>query len=651
MKRALEASERVQGKDHPDTLASVAALATVHFLQGRYGEAEPLCKRALETSERILGKQHPKSFVSLNLLATLYHEQGRRNEAEPLLQRALEGYERVQGKEHPDTLISVNNLAALFREQGRYGEAEPLLQRALKVSEETLGAEHSSTLTIVHNLARLYQAQHRYGEAEPRYKRALETNERVLGKDNPETFSSISALAGLYLHQGRYNEAETLYKRAVDGLERVWGKEHPSTLAAISNLALVYSQQGRPSKAEPLFKRTLETLERIQGKEHPNTLMSVSTLGGLYFEQSDWTRAAAFWRRSTAGLAKRSLQDMDVVGQVLTGEKKSEAEQNSLQFWGLIKAVHRVAAAGGESREGAAREMFLTAQWTFGSRAAQSLAQMAARGAKGDPKLAALVRQRQDVVAEWRKRDGVRNAALGRPAEQRSAEAEAENAAQLAAIDAHVVEIDRGLATRFPDYATFANPEPISVEGVQQQLGADEAVVLFLDTPEAMPTPEETFVWVVSKTEMRWVRSSLGKATLAREVQALRCGLDYTAWRASRCKDLTGVRYAEADFFAGRPLPFDHGRSHKLYKSLFGEVEGLIKGKHLLIVPSGALAQLPFQVLVTEPPASGDHKSIAWLVRDHAITVLPSASSLKALRRMARSSAASKPMIGFGNRY
>ncbi len=83
-------------------------------------------------------------------------------------------------------------------------------------------------------------------------------------------------------------------------------------------------------------------------------------------------------------------------------------------------------------------------------------------------------------------------------------------------------------------------------------------------------------------------------------------------------------------------------------KSLFGQVEDLIKGKHLLIVPSGPLTQLPFQVLVTAAPAEDD-KSVAWLIGNHAITVLPAASSLKALRRTARPSLAAKPMIGFGN--
>ena len=90
-------------------------------------------------------------------------------------------------------------------------------------------------------------------------------------------------------------------------------------------------------------------------------------------------------------------------------------------------------------------------------------------------------------------------------------------------------------------------------------------------------------------------------------------------------------------------------RAHKLYMALFGEVRGLIKGKHLLIVPSGPLTQLPFQVLVTKAPTSGDHRAAAWLARDHAVTILPAVSSLRALRRIGRPSTAPRPMIGFGN--
>src|SRR5262249_14332254 len=43
------------------------------------------------------------------------------------------------------------------------------------------------------------------------------------------------------------------------------------------------------------------------------------------------------------------------------------------------------------------------------------------------------------------------------------------------------------------------------------------------------------------------------------------------------------------------------------------------------------------------------YRNAAWLVRRHAVTVLPSVANLKALRGLARKSQGTKPMIGFGD--
>ena len=56
--------------------------------------------------------------------------------------------------------------------------------------------------------------------------------------------------------------------------------------------------------------------------------------------------------------------------------------------------------------------MFQTAQWAIGSGMAKALAQTAARGAKGSPALAAQVRARQDLLAQWQKSDELRIAWL-----------------------------------------------------------------------------------------------------------------------------------------------------------------------------------------------------------------------------------------------
>ena len=155
--------------------------------RGNSAEATMIAQQALG-SERVLGKEHPDTLKSVNNLAALYQRQGRYSEAEPLYKRALEARERVLGPEHPDTLVSVNNLAALYQAQGRYSEAEPLLKRALEACERVLGKEHPDTLTSVNNLAVLYQAQGRYGEAEPLYQRALEAASACSARSIPIRF-------------------------------------------------------------------------------------------------------------------------------------------------------------------------------------------------------------------------------------------------------------------------------------------------------------------------------------------------------------------------------------------------------------------------------------------------------------------------------
>jgi CHAT domain-containing protein len=457
----------------------------------------------------------------------------------------------------------------------------------------------------------------------------------------------------LYKDQDRFAEAEPLYQRALAITEKALGPEHPDVGTYLNNLGSLYQDQGRDAEAEPLYERALAIGEKALGPDHPDVGARLNNLATLYFHQSDWALAAQYWRRST-GLLIRRTQRGTVVGEAVTGKKKSETTRQSWQFRQLVRATHRLAS---NQRDGLSRDMFQTAQWALSSEAAESLAQMAARGAKGDSKLAALVRERQDLVAEWQKRDDVRSAAVAQTPDKRNKDAEAENVTRLAAIDARIAVVDKDLAANFPDYAALASPAPLSVEEVQGKLGPDEAMILFLDTPRWQPAPEETFIWVVTKTGMRWERSELGTSALTREVAALRCGLDYAgSWTGSRCSDLLKIAYTSNDHdVAGKPLPFDLARAYDLYKGLFGPIEDLIKDKRLLIAASGPLTQLPFQVLVTEPPTTAlpslgrGYRDVAWLARKHAITVLPAVSSLKALRDLAKESRASEPYIGFGD--
>ncbi len=600
-KRSLEANERLRGKDHPSTLLSMDNLAGLYQSQGRYREAEQLFERVLATYERISGKDHPDTLRSVNNLAFLQVAQGRYSEVEPLYKRALEGYERLLGKEHPVALQIVDNLAGLYALQGRHDEAEPLYKRAAGMRERVLGEEHPDTLASVNNLALLYENQRRYTEAEPLLKRVLEASERRRGKDHPRRLTSVNNLAGLYLKQERYSEAEPLYVRAMESRKRMLGEEHPDTLRSVNNLADLYDNQGRYREAEPLLKRSWTVSERVLGPNASGNADSVSNLAGIYHAQGRYAEAEPLLKRvlaaregssariipipwgastisrcsasfSATGRALRNSGGAPpaalpsgrsavrwITGQAATGKGKSEAEQLGWQFAGLVKTIYRLAPQGAGPDQASVRETFQTAQWALSSDAAQSLAQMSARGAKGDGTLAAIVRERQDLLADWQKRDVRRSALLGLEAAKRDAKAEAENTARLAAIEARLAEIDKRLTAEFPDYAALASPEPLGVEEVQGQLGADEALVLFLDTSDRFSrvAPEETFIWVVTRTAARWFRSDLGTGALAREVQALRCGLDAAQWTGTRLRwtDLRQGRCGSRQAAAVRSCP------------------------------------------------------------------------------------------------
>ncbi|MCB1452142.1 MAG: CHAT domain-containing protein, partial [Rhizobiaceae bacterium] len=78
-----------------------------------------------------------------------------------------------------------------------------------------------------------------------------------------------------------------------------------------------------------------------------------------------------------------------------------------------------------------------------------------------------------------------------------------------------------------------------------------------------------------------------------------------------------------------------------------------MQGKsHVLIVPSGPLTGLAFQVLVTDaidPQSPRPFKEARWLIRDHAISILPFAAALTLLREMPAGSSASEALFGIAD--
>lgn len=74
-------------------------------------------------------------------MATLYFVQGRFGEVEPLLQRWLAIKEKILGTEHPDLALSLENYAEFLRAMGRAAEAAKMEARAAGIRAATQAVE------------------------------------------------------------------------------------------------------------------------------------------------------------------------------------------------------------------------------------------------------------------------------------------------------------------------------------------------------------------------------------------------------------------------------------------------------------------------------------------------------------------------------
>ena len=562
-------------------------------------------------------------------------------EAERLYRQAIDIHEKVAGPNSRDLAITLDNLAALYAEHGRLSEAEQLRLRALQIFKSALDPASPHIATALQNLAVLYQYQGRISEAQDAFLEALAIAEKAYGPDSRQVGVFSDNLAGLYRAQRQFDKAEPLYLRALSIFGKTLGRDHPDSALALQNHAILLSETGRSEQAEANLKEALGINERLYGANHDTIAAALNTLVLHYVQQQRWQDALDPARRSAA--ISVQLADRGKV------RAPSEGGHAASAFRRLVQTAY---GAGPSSSE-LMNEAYIAAQRALDTNAALALSQLAARHATGAGPLAGLLRERQDLVQELEGRDKLLIAAVAKTPEQRDQAGEGRLKSRIEEIGARIDEIDQSLTKQAPEYAALSKPTPISIADTQALLQPDEALLQFIDLQGVGRVPETGFAWLVTKEGAEWVRLPVGTQGLARAVATLRCGLDAKRWLDGG-EDVCG-ELLKLDKSARAWLPFDLGAAYELYQTLMGSFEAKIKGKHLLVVPSGALTGLPLSVLVTEKPveatplALDGYRNAAWLGLRQPITVLPSVSSLKALRQFAKNSGATKPYLGIGN--
>jgi CHAT domain-containing protein/tetratricopeptide (TPR) repeat protein len=707
---ALAVFESTVGEDHDEFANTLNNLALCYEAQEKTEEAEAAFLRAVWIQKRPVAANPAKYANTLFNLGRFYYARHRDSESESALRQALAIFESVFGRSHVMTGRTLYELAESLGPQKRYGEAEHYFKEALQILQD-LG-ETARVAQAWDGLAELYGVEVRAEDAVWANQEALAAHELAGGPEYPGVANACRRLAESLITLGLYEEkVQKLLTRSIVSSFAAWQqrqfgslevqkllnsievlmtflirsgesqwpvleKVHRSLMAEVNPndkvvRATIMWQQARLAsrrrlhdQALELFQSALIEAEGAFGKDSPFTALLLHSIAQEYAYEGDLAEAAATGARAlhlAAKLYGESHHFYAVSCMLLAGFYRDLGRldlslQHSREFVAIVKAAllrferkevvsefrdarfddalvdhidifRRAVDAGLERREALVESAFEAAQLAVHGPAARSVWRLSARLATGDDNLAALIRERQDTLQRARTaRERLIELASHAPAVEEP-ELERGLLTEIETANRRIEELDEQLAANYPAYSMSIQPSLLPLSEAQRLLEQDEALLAYI------------------------VGRSTGYLIAVRRDRAelFQLPTDLKAFR----EDVESLRPALDINLAPIP-PFDLAAAFRIYQQVLAPAERFLEdATDLIVVPHAALVGLPLALILTHLPeeAGGtpDYRSCGWLAKRFGTTVLPCASSLRALRSVGASRRADLPFIGFGD--
>jgi CHAT domain-containing protein/uncharacterized protein YdaT len=379
---------------------------------------------------------------------------------------------------------------------------------------------------------------------------------------------------------------------------------------------LVYLKTGRSAQALPLLRGNVNWHASTFGVNHD------------YTAQVRGTYAVALWKTGDKPQARAQFEQAIKVmtsPQGLSGDTTEDAYRLKVKKFIFQSYMEMLAETASQNAQDAAL-IFQMADHLNSSSVQQALADAAVRSGVKVPGLADIIRQEQAAKNEM---VSLIQYMTGQGAEE-DKRRNPQVMAQMRERMREIEELRKGYKAQiqqgFPDYFQLIQPKAPTHSDIAQWLKPDE---LFM---AVLPLETRTYVWAIDAAgQVKFHSWDLGE----KQGQAL-------VERIRQTLDVAGM---------GERVPtFNYADAHQLYKGLLAPFEASLAGKrHLIMATSGALAKLPLGVLVRQPVASANPKDAAWLIKDMAVSQVPTSSGWLSLKRFGKVPSQSQPLMAWGD--
>jgi CHAT domain-containing protein len=451
---------------------------------------------------------------------------------------------------------------------------------------------------------------------------------RSLGVENNSLAyaSNLSELGTILCLEEKWQDAANVYEELEKAIAAWDGTRRADLLLTPARVYMLYNTGRLAAGLEQARLMVHRVSERV-GESHFDHAVARGVLAIGLFRSGHDAEAAKEFRAAVPFLTRVAVENDDDVTDSAARESYVRRIIES-----YIALSVRTSAAGDQAT---IAETFQLAESIRAHAVQKALVASALRMVARDGALADLIRKEQDLEKQLGAELGLLNNLLGLPSKQRDGAVVDRLTEQIATLRHEQANASAELKKRFPDYAEFVDPAPPTAADVQAMLRPRESFL------SIYVGHDQSFVWAIPKEgALRLTALALPAAELEKTVVKLRAALEP---QAAMISDIP---------------PFDVALAFDLYARLLGPVEdGWRPSKSLIVVANGALGLLPLSLLPTAPstidigddPLFASYRNVPWLARTHAVTTVPSAAALRALRSLPATASGRSRLVAFGD--
>jgi len=493
----------------------------------------------------------------------------------------------------------------------RYEEGEKYCLEAQSIREKTIGVNHPHYANGLNLLASSYRAQERYEEAIILFLKARALLKKTLGVNHPKYGTFLFNFASTYFGMGRYEEALELQLESLEIAERKLGVKHEDYAGCMNTLGKTYLKLNDIPKAKVCLLKGLQTASDLK-------------ISGVITEAwKDSLETASYFSIGHIEQALKSLDRLYFVLEVeqVTDRKAKQLILSNLAYYLLqkIRKLHTNSASK-------LRILKLGDTWTARglslleevdqveeafdlAEASKSVLLLEATKAEKACRLGnlpdslilkegALLKERDQLQANIIKK---------RPQQEQDSLLALLNIAHR-----NIRSFVGQLEQEYPNYVQlkYKNDNATLVE-IQSLLAPKTALLEYVITDSIL------YLFYIDKNNYKMIPQSIKRRQLKTKIRQLH--------RALSNYDLLAVEEDKAYEEYVRP-------AYWFYKKLIAPITDETSNiDHLIVVPDGELAYLPFEIFLTKPANQGevDYTNLEYLLKKYKVSYNYSATLWK----------------------